>query len=105
MREVACSVGKEKSKYRPNICPSVSVRAACPLIDGAHLRHQYFQFQRLQPDRGVAFHDQVRASSNMLKAQKTDFLKEFISAPSDCVFAWIKFITRCLEAALTHSRK
>lgn len=67
--------GKGKSKYRPNICPSLSVRAACPLIDGAHLRHQYFQFQRLQPDRRVAFPDQVRALSNMLKAEKPDFLK------------------------------
>ncbi len=30
---------KRKSKYRPNICLSLSVRAACPLIDGADLRH------------------------------------------------------------------
>lgn len=97
--------GKGKSKYRPNICPSLSVRAACPLIDGARLRHQYFQFQRPQPDRRVAFHDQVRASSNMLKARKPDLLKEIINAPSGCVFAWIPCITQCLEPAVMQIRK
>lgn len=88
-----------KSKYRPNICPSLSVRAAWPLIDGAHLRHQYFQLRRLQPDRRVAFHDQRRSSSNTWKAQKPDFLREMINAPSGCVFALVQFITQRLESS------
>lgn len=30
---------KRNTKYRPNICLSLSVKAACPLIDGTDLRH------------------------------------------------------------------
>jgi len=35
--------GQRNSKYRPNICLSLSVKAACALIDGADLRHYYLQ--------------------------------------------------------------
>lgn len=46
--------GERNTKYRPNICRSLSVKAACPLIDGADLRHWYFHPKVCGQERSAA---------------------------------------------------